>query len=279
MKLISFQYRGIEMFGFVKDNDVINLKTALNNKYSSLQDFIENGNLKEVVNLKEENNTLPLTEVKFLPVITSPQQIFCIGLNYLDHVQETKNEVKPYPTIFIRLASSQCGHLSPIIKPEISEKLDYEGEMAIVIGRYGKNIAASDAESYIYGYSCYNDVSVRDWQHHTGQWAPGKNFEGTGSFGPWLVTSDEIRLSDNLEIKTILNGQVVQQSTTSMLINSIPDLIAYISTFAPLYPGDVIVTGTPGGVGARRTPPLFMKKDDVIEVYIEKIGTLKNVIQ
>lgn len=279
MKLISFQYRELEMFGYVKDQKVINLKTALNNKYASLQDFIENGDLKAISTLKEGNHVISLDEVKYLPVITNPRQIFCIGLNYLEHVEETKNEVKPYPTIFIRLASSQCGHLEPIIKPKISEKLDYEGEMAIVISRYGKNISATEAESYIYGYSCYNDISIRDWQHHTGQWAPGKNFEGTGSFGPWLVTSDEIHLNDDLEIKTILNGQIVQQSKTSMLINSIPDLISYISTFAPLHPGDVIVTGTPGGVGARRNPPLFMKKGDVVEVFIEKIGTLKNAIQ
>lgn len=279
MKLISFQYRELEMFGYVKDQKVINLKTALNNKYASLQDFIENGDLKEISTLKEDNHAISLNEVKYLPVITNPRQIFCIGLNYLEHVEETKNEVKSYPTIFIRLASSQCGNLEPIIKPKISEKLDYEGEMAIVISRYGKNISVTEAESYIYGYSCYNDVSVRDWQHHTGQWTPGKNFEGTGSFGPWLVTSDEIHLNDDLEIKTILNGQIVQHSKTSMLINSIPDLISYISTFAPLHPGDVIVTGTPGGVGARRNPPLFMKKGDVVEVFIEKIGTLKNAIQ
>lgn len=283
MKLISFQYQAQEKFGYIDETitpatHVIDLHAALGDRYSSLKDFIEFGQNEDVAQLAATAPQIALADIQYLPLITRPQQIFCIGLNYLEHVEETKNEVKPYPPVFLRLPASQCGHLVAIEKPEISDRLDYEGELVVVIGKQGKNIAAENAENYIFGYSCYNDVSVRDWQHHTGQWAPGKNFEGTGSFGPWLVTRDEISINDDLELKTILNGEVVQHSRTSMLINNIPSLIAYISTFTPLFPGDVIVTGTPGGVGARRTPPLFMKAGDVVEVYIEKIGTLRNPI-
>ena len=287
MKLISFRHiaqdQVTERFGLIEEpseqaTQVVDLYAAFEGRYANLKDFIEFGQHEDLNAVSQAAPRIELSEIQFSTLIGQPQQIFCIGLNYLEHVEETKNEVKPYPPVFIRLPASQCAHLAPIAKPEISDRFDYEGELAVVIGKQGKNIPAAQAEDYIFGYSCYNDVSVRDWQHHTGQWAPGKNFEGTGSFGPWLVTKDEIGIKDDLELKTILNGQVVQHASTKMLINDIPSLIAYISTFTPLFPGDVIVTGTPGGVGARRQPPLFMKAGDVVEVYIEKIGTLSNPI-
>jgi 2-keto-4-pentenoate hydratase/2-oxohepta-3-ene-1,7-dioic acid hydratase in catechol pathway len=182
------------------------------------------------------------------------------------------------PTIFLRLADSQQGHEQPIPAPAESGKLDYEGEVAIVIGKPGRRIREADAWTHIAGYACYNDVSVRDWQVHTSQWAPGKNFYRTGAFGPWMVTSDEIAPGATLSLTTRLNGVEVQRTDTSLLIFGIPRLIAYLSSFTPLRTGDVIVTGTPGGVGAKRTPPLWMKPGDVVEVEVDRIGVLRNTI-
>jgi 2-keto-4-pentenoate hydratase/2-oxohepta-3-ene-1,7-dioic acid hydratase in catechol pathway len=164
------------------------------------------------------------------------------------------------------------------VRPQESDDLDYEGELAVVIGKPGRRIAVAQAWHHVFGYACYNDASVRDWQRHTTQFVPGKNFERTGAFGPWLVTADEIGDPENLTLTTRLNGQEVQRATAGQMIVPIPEQIAYISTFITLLPGDVIVTGTPGGVGARRKPPLFMRPGDVVEVEIERIGILSNRI-
>ena len=205
--------------------------------------------------------------------------MLCAGLNYDEHVRETRRERTERPTIFMRYAESQLGHEQPILLPPESERLDYEGEIAVVIGRAGRRISEEDAFSHIAGFACYNDGSIRDWQTHTSQWGPGKNFQATGAFGPTLVSADEIGENEALTLETRLNGQVVQHATTDMLIFSIPTLIAYCSTFTRLQPGDVIVTGTPGGVGAKRNPPLFMKDGDVVEVEVSKLGILRNPIR
>jgi 2-keto-4-pentenoate hydratase/2-oxohepta-3-ene-1,7-dioic acid hydratase in catechol pathway len=183
-----------------------------------------------------------------------------------------------YPTIFTRWASSQIGHLQPLLLPRVSTSLDFEGELAVVIGKGGRYIPAASAFDHVAGYSCYHDGSVRDWQRHTTQFTPGKNFPGTGGFGPWLVTRDDIPDGEPLRLTTILNGEVVQDATTDMMICSIPRIIEYCSSFTPLEPGDVIATGTPGGVGAARQPPLFMKPGDVAVIEIEKIGRLVNPV-
>jgi 2-keto-4-pentenoate hydratase/2-oxohepta-3-ene-1,7-dioic acid hydratase in catechol pathway len=180
---------------------------------------------------------------------------------------------------FLRFADSQVGHDQPIERPPESERLDFEGEIAVVIGKPGRRIAEADVWQHIAGYACYNDASVRDWQLHTSQWCPGKNFYRTGAFGPWLVTADEIPADTTLTLVTRLNGAEVQRATTDMLLHPIPRLIAYASTVAPLRAGDVIVTGTPGGVGAKRKPPLWMKHGDVVEVEVDRIGVLRNVVQ
>ena len=175
-------------------------------------------------------------------------------------------------------ARAQVGHGGRIVRPPESIKLDYEGEIAVIIGKPGRRIAEADSWDHIAGYACYNDASVRDWQLHTSQWGPGKNFWCTGGFGPWMVTADEIPADTEMTLVTRLNGTEVQRATTRQLIHSIPRLIAYASTVAPLRAGDVIVTGTPGGVGAKRNPPLWMKAGDVVEVEVDRIGVLRNTV-
>ena len=165
-----------------------------------------------------------------------------------------------------------------MLKPLESDQLDYEGEVAVVIGKGGRRIKEADALSHVAGYSCYNDGSVRDWQYHTSQFMPGKNYVGTGGFGPWIVTTDEIPDPKVMTLTTTLNGTVMQNASVDMMITSIPAQIAYISTFIPLEPGDVIVTGTPGGVGNKRTPQLFMKPGDVVEIEVDAVGILRNGI-
>jgi 2-keto-4-pentenoate hydratase/2-oxohepta-3-ene-1,7-dioic acid hydratase in catechol pathway len=211
-------------------------------------------------------------------VIPNPGKIWCAGLNYGEHVQETGRQITEQPTLFLRVADSQVGHGLAIVRPPESIKLDYEGEIAVVIGKPGRRIAEADSWGHIAGYACYNDGSVRDWQVHTSQWGPGKNFWRTGGFGPWMVTADEIPAGTVMSLVTRLNGTEVQRATTAQLIHSIPRLIAYASTVAPLRAGDVIVTGTPGGVGAKRTPPLWMKAGDVVEVEVDRIGVLRNPV-
>lgn len=278
MRLASFSADGVRKFGIVVDDGLIDLNKALNHRYHDLKHFLTEGSMDELQPFLDRQADYSLTDVKFLPVIDNPEKIICIGVNYDEHRLETNRERSKYPIVFFRVPSSQIGHGEPMILPKESEKLDYEGEIAVVIGKPARRVAPEEAYDYIAGYSCYNDGTIRDWQLHTQQWGPGKNFDGTGAFGPWLVTRDEIRDGEVLNIQTRLNGQVMQKATTDMMLFPIPELIAYTSKFTTLKPGDVIVTGTPGGVGAKRNPPVFMKKGDVIEVEVSKIGVLKNRI-
>ncbi len=194
-------------------------------------------------------------------------------------MRETGRTVTESPTLFLRVPASQVAHGDAIIRPPESEMLDYEGEIAIVIGRGGRRIPEDQAWEHIVGYACYNDASVRDWQTATPQWTAGKNFWRTGGFGPWMVSADEIAPGRTMTLVTRLNGVEMQRATTDMLIHSIPRQIAHISTFMPLEPGDVIVTGTPGGIGFKRTPPVFMRAGDVVEVDVDAIGVLRNSIR
>jgi 2-keto-4-pentenoate hydratase/2-oxohepta-3-ene-1,7-dioic acid hydratase in catechol pathway len=178
--------------------------------------------------------------------------------------------------VFGRFANSQIGHLADIIRPTLSHDLDYEGELAVIIGKPGRHIARADAWSHIAGYACYNEGSVRDFQRHTHQFTPGKNFPGTGAFGPWMMTPDELGDVTPLRLQTRLNGEIVQDATIDQMIFDIPRQIEYCSSFTRLEPGDVIATGTPGGVGSRRTPPLWLKPGDIVEVEIDRLGILRN---
>lgn len=278
MKLISFERDGKASFGLVVGEGVIDLGRALEGRYVDLKALLEADALDEARRHAARAADFALADVTLLPVIPNPGKIWCAGLNYGEHVKETGRQVSEQPVYFLRVADSQVGHGGSIPRPPESVKLDYEGEIAVIIGKRGRRIAEADAWDHVAGYACYNDASVRDWQTHTQQWGPGKNFWRTGGFGPWMVTADEIPGGQVMTLVTRLNGNEVQRATTEQLIHSIPRLIAYASTVAPLCPGDVIVTGTPGGVGAKRTPPLWMKHGDVVEVEVDCIGVLRNSV-
>lgn len=280
MKLISFLNQGVHSYGIVNGDDVLDLTPLLGSQAPDLKSLIAQNLLNAAAEAaKTRTPTLKFSQLTLLPVIPNPGQIFCIGLNYGEHVRESGREVPETPPIFIRLADSQVAHGQDIVRPPESHRLDYEGEVAVIIGRGGRRIKQDDAWNHIAGYSCYNDGSVRDWQMASSQWTPGKNFFKTGGFGPWMVTSDEIAPGQVMRLQTVLNGQVLQDTTTDKMIHSIPRQIAYISTFIPLSPGDVIVTGTPGGVGNKREPQIFMKPGDVCEIVVDAIGTLRNSIR
>lgn len=277
MKLISFERNGKSGFGAVKGSAVIDLGAALG--MSDLKSFLAAGALDQAeAVLNERQPDFALDSVVLLPVIPNPGKIWCCGLNYGDHVRETNREVTERPTFFLRVADSQVGHGQAIVRPTVSGDLDFEGEIAVIIGKRGRHISEANAFDHIAGYACYNDGTLRDWQRHTSQWIPGKNFWRTGGFGPWMVTADEIAAHTVLTLVSRLNGVEMQRTTTDLMIHSIARQIAYTSDIAPLEAGDVIVTGTPGGVGAKRNPPVWMKPGDVIEIEVDRIGVLRNTI-
>jgi 2-keto-4-pentenoate hydratase/2-oxohepta-3-ene-1,7-dioic acid hydratase in catechol pathway len=279
MKLASFVTAGGASYGIVKDRGVIDLGRRLDDRWPTLRALIAGGALAEAGRAAQAATPdLPLEGLEFAPVIPDPDKIICVGLNYRAHVEETGRTVTEKPALFARFAGSQVGHLRPLVKPKASDEFDYEGELAVVMGRGGRHIPAARALERVAGYSCYNEGSIRDWQRHTSQFLAGKTFAGTGGFGPWLVTTDEIPDPSRLTLETRLNGQVVQHTTTDLMITPVPALIAYISTILPLLPGDVVVSGTCGGVGWKRNPPLFMRPGDVAEVEISGIGVLRNPV-
>lgn len=277
MKLTSFTANGTPSFGLVTDAGLVDLGRRFP-ATPTLRAFLADKGAAAAIPFQTAPADFALDAVSFDPVIPNPDKIICVGLNYHDHVVETGREVTVNPLLFARYSGSQIGHGAPLVKPAISDDFDYEGEMAVIIGKEGRHIPEDKALEHVAGYACYNDGSVRDWQRHTSQFMPGKTFAGTGAFGPWMVTTDEIPDPTTLTLTTRLNGQVVQQTTTELMITSIPALIAYCSTILPLLPGDVIVSGTPGGVGAKRKPPLWMKAGDVAEVEISGIGVLRNPV-
>ena len=279
MKLITYVRMGQVAIGVIKDDGIIELSKRLVPNLNTIKELLEHNLLYKVKEIYDKNGPdFSLAEISYLPVIPNPEKIFCVGLNYQKHKKETGRPDVENPTIFTRFSNTQTGHLQPLLKPKFSERFDYEGELAITIGKGGRNISEKNALEHVAGYSCYNDGSVRDWQRHTSQFTPGKNFPATGPFGPFLVTKDDIGDYTKLPIETRLNGKVMQKAKLSDLIFPIPKLINYISTFTPLAVGDVIVTGTPGGVGDRRDPPVYMKPGDVVEVDIGKVGILMNFI-
>ena len=277
MKFLSYVFQGQAHWGLATDTGVIALDQG---PYPSLRSALAAGVLEPLgAAAMGQPDTCSLAQIQYLPVITDPGKIICIGHNYEAHRIETERDETENPTVFLRVAESQTGHLQPLLMPLESSHLDYEGEVAVVIGKAGRRIPRALAWEHVAGYSAYNDGSVRDWQRHTTQFTPGKNFVGTGAFGPVLVTRGEIADGEELSLTTRLNGQVMQHATTAMMIFPIPRLIEYVSTFTHLAPGDVIVSGTPGGVGARRQPPVWMKEGDLVEVEVSKIGVLRNRIE
>ncbi len=270
MRYASFTHEGRSSWGRIEATAVVDLGAHA----PDLRTAIAAG-LSEMA-VREGGDRIPLAEIGWLPVIPRPDKILCIGINYDDHRRETGRDVSAYPTIFVRFANSQTGHDTAIIRPSASTKLDYEGELAVVIGKPGRHIAPADAMSHVAGYACYMDGSVRDWQAHTQQFTPGKNFPSTGAFGPWLVTPDEVGELATRRLRTRLNGRTVQDAPLGDMIFGLDRLLAYCSTFTRLEPGDVIATGTPGGVGARRDPPLWLKPGDALEIDVEGVGVLRN---
>ncbi|MEE4452098.1 fumarylacetoacetate hydrolase family protein [Novosphingobium resinovorum] len=276
MKLASFLAENGPTFGIVDGDAIADIGALAGDRFADLKALIASHDVSLALALAANAPRLALADVDLLPVIPNPGKIFCVGHNYETHRQETGRDKTKHPSIFTRFADSQAAHGQDLVLPAVSTMFDFEGELAVVIGRPGRAIAEADALEHIAGYACYNDASVRDWQWHTRQFIPGKNFPRTGAFGPFLVTADEIPDPSVLSVTTRLNGAVVQSQPTADMIFPIPEIVAYISQFTPLAPGDVIVTGTPGGVGAKRQPPLWMKAGDLIEVDIPSVGLLQN---
>ena len=279
MRYLSFEAEGKASYGIATERGIHDLGARIGSVLPDLKSYLKALELGLVSSVDANASAdYAAGDIAYLPPITVPGKIICVGLNYEGHRLETGRPKQTYPTLFARFADTLIGHGAAIRRPPVSEALDYEGELAVVIGRSGFRIPKEEAASFIAGYSCFNDASLRDFQNHTHQFMPGKNFPATGAFGPELVTPDEVGALDTLKIETRLNGVVVQQAKLEELLFSVEDLIAYVSIFTALSPGDVLVTGTPGGVGFKRTPPLYMKPGDVVEVEIDNVGQLRNEI-
>jgi 2-keto-4-pentenoate hydratase/2-oxohepta-3-ene-1,7-dioic acid hydratase in catechol pathway len=278
MKLVSFAAQGRQSYGFVKVDGIVDLGRRIGERYPSLRSAIAGGAVAAAAaEAKDAAADLPLGAVTLLPPIPDPDKVICAGRNYRAHAAEAGGAPPENPQVFLRLTNTLVPHQGSMVRPRISGDFDYEGELALVIGKGGRHIAKEAALSHVFGYSCFNDGSIRDIQFKHSI-AAGKNFHKTGGFGPWLVTADEIPDPTRLGLRTRLNGTEVQHTGIDDLIFDIPTLIAYCSQWTPLSPGDVIATGTPEGVGFARKPPLWMKAGDVVEVEIDGIGVLRNPI-
>ncbi|MBI2316496.1 MAG: fumarylacetoacetate hydrolase family protein [Betaproteobacteria bacterium] len=279
MKLASYVHEGVTGYGAVVGDGIVDLSRRIGAAYPDVKSLLAKAGLAEARKaIQGQRLDFALAQARLLPPVTNPGKILCIGLNYEGHLKETKREKTEDPAVFVRFPDGHVGHGQPMVRPRESVKYDYEGEIAVVIGKPGRRIAEKDAWDHVGGYSCYNDGSVRDWQLATTQWTAGKNFPSSGAFGPWIVTADEIAPGATLTLITRLNGAEMPRGTSNMLIHSIPRLLAHISAWTALAAGDVISTGTPGGVGMRRDPPVFMKPGDVVEVEVDRVGVLRNPI-
>ena len=280
MNFISFLNNNEERFGIVLNNKVTDLTGQINN-IKSLKELIQFNCLEEGRSYAKNNpGDIDINSIKLLPVIPNPSKIICVGLNYHEHVKETEKTIADNPVTFQRFNDSQVAHMENMIIPKASDNLDFEGEMALIMKDSESHLSEDDALKYIAGYSCYNDGSVRDWQRHTkSTFGMGKNFKKTGSFGPHMVLAQDIDDYKQLTIKTYLNGEVMQSASLSQLIFDLPFLISYVSKALPWRAGDVLVTGTPGGVGFKRNPPIYLKEGDKVDITISEIGTLSNTLQ
>lgn len=285
MKLICYRHGGAVHYGAVKGRKVVDLTSRIGAAYPDIVAFIAKQGLPIARTvLEREAGDFDYDQVDLLPVVPNPGKIFCVGLNYHDHVDEANRAIgnrkaPELPMIFARWPESLAAHGKPILRPRASDKLDWEAELLVVMGRpTGRYVSREKALDYVFGYSCLNEACLRDYQRHSSQINPGKNFEQTGATGPWMVTADEIPDPMSLDIEMRLNGEVMQKANTRQMIHSITATIEYITRWIPLQPGDLIATGTMGGVGFARTPPIFMKPGDVAEVEIERIGILRNPI-
>ena len=270
---------GTASYGVVMDGKLHDAGPDMRSRYADLRAVLASQALEALAAASGNGAVLEFADVTLMPPVRNPDKIICIGLNYATHIRETGRDKPAKPSIFTRYPSSLVGHGVPLIRPAASDWFDFEGELAVVIGKAGRNIPEEAAMNHIAGYSCFNDGSIRDYQRHTSQFWAGKNFDRSGSMGPWLVTADELADPASQSMITRLNGEVVQSTPISDLAFKIEELIAYISIVTELLPGDIIATGTPSGVGLFREPKLFMQPGDSIEVEISGIGTLSNTVE
>ena len=283
MRLVNFQSADGARIGVVTGDRVIDVAAVDAAAPRDLQTVIAEDRLDEIAAIADratDAEMLAFDSLEFNMPISAPGKILCLGLNYIEHVNEGSFEKQPFPTIFMRSVTSMTAHNAPLIRPSVSEALDYEAELALIIGKRARHLTADNALDAVAGYSCANDGSVREYQRHTIQWTMGKNFDKTGPFGPVFVTADELPDgAKGLDIQCRLNGQTVQSSNTDMMMFPVVETLVYLTEGLTLEPGDVILMGTPSGVGHARKPPLWMRDGDVVEVEIENIGVLRNVIQ
>jgi 2-keto-4-pentenoate hydratase/2-oxohepta-3-ene-1,7-dioic acid hydratase in catechol pathway len=280
MRFLSYEADGVE--GLAVDTGSGSFRGLLKSSPDfpgTLDDIVRDGSFRSAAEKLEQGAVVDPDHVAFLPPLRQAGKILCVGLNYADHAAESSMQAPEFPTVFARFNSGIVAHGAALVRPTASDKFDYEGEMVAVIGKKGREISEAEALDHIAGYSIFNDGSVRDFQLRTPQWTIGKNFDETGGFGPYFVTADELpEGGSGLHIETRLNGKVMQSANTSDLIFDVRKLVSLISVAMTLEPGDIIVTGTPSGVGGARKPPVFMKPGDVCEIEIERIGTLKNPV-
>lgn len=279
MRLASFEGPAGPSFGVLQGGGLIDLRELVGGPDPSLRDLLAAGQLDDARDYAAGRTPdISLDDVRLLPVIPNPSKIIGVGLNYREHRDEGQHAAVGHPTLFVRVADSQIGHRAVAIKPSVTSQFDYEGELAVVIRDTCRSAGADTALQCVAGYSCYNDFSVRDWQRHSSQWTAGKNFTATGAFGPALVTADEVPDTACLTLRTRVNGETRQSAVIGDLLFGIPELIAYVSAVTTLRPGDVLITGTPSGVGLYRDPPSFLQAGDLVEVEIDDIGTLSNTV-
>jgi acylpyruvate hydrolase len=286
MKIIAFAGQGGPRLGIVEGEEVVDLNAADNDVPTDLGQWLAKNDgdtkpLAEIAKRAPASARKPLAGLTYALPVGRPGKILCLGLNYLDHVKEGPNRdnIPKFPTIFMRSRTSLVPHGQPILRPQVTDTLDYEAELILIVGRRAKHLTAANATSCIAGYSCGNEGSVREFQRKTTQWDMGKNFDRTGGFGPWLVTADELPpAAKGLKIESRLNGKVMQSDNTDNMMFPIVDLLVYVTQGMTLEPGDVIFTGTPSGVGQARQPPVWMKNGDTCEIEIERVGVLRNPV-
>jgi 2-keto-4-pentenoate hydratase/2-oxohepta-3-ene-1,7-dioic acid hydratase in catechol pathway len=283
MRLVAFEQADGPHIGVVTERGVVDLSRLDPAAPRDLGAVIKAGQLDQIAALMAKAGDAIHHQIEDITIglpVAKPGKILCLGLNYMDHIAEGPFEKQPFPAIFMRSATSLVAANQPIIAPAVSETLDYEAELAVIIGKECKNLTEDNALDVIAGYSCFNDGSVREFQRHTIQWTMGKNFDKTGPFGPIMVTPDELpKAATGLKIECRLNGQTVQSSTTDMMIFPVIETLVYITQAFTLEPGDLVIMGTPSGVGHGRKPPLWMKDGDIVEIEIEGIGILANPIK
>jgi 2-keto-4-pentenoate hydratase/2-oxohepta-3-ene-1,7-dioic acid hydratase in catechol pathway len=287
MKIVGFESGQGLRLGVVEGDQVIDLQAADAKMPANLADYLASsgGDLKPLADLAKRapaSARRPLKDLKLGLPVARPGKIICLGLNYMDHVKEGPNRdnVPKFPTIFMRSTTSMAPHQAPLIRPKASETFDYEAELALIIGKRAKHLTMENAYSVIAGWSCVNEGSIREFQRKTTQWDMGKNFDRTGGFGPWMVSADEVPAGGKgLKIESRLNGQVMQSDNTDNMMFPVAETLVYVTQGMTLEPGDVLVTGTPSGVGHARKPPVWMKQGDVAEIEIEGVGLLRNPIE